>query len=233
MFKEITSSTLSDNLESAVGIASRVAGYRGVLRELQKGELLFVEGDADRGIFLIRTGRVKLSTSLPDGRLVIVYIAEAGSILGLSAVFGRCEHEVTAEAIEPTRAEFITGDTVRSLLRSDAAFAFRAADEMARRYRSAHSLACTLAKSDPILVKLARLVTDWLSERGNGKSQIDNVFTHQQIAEMLGTTRETVTRSFKHLRECGILTLKGHLLVVHDMHKLRLLADDCDVSHRL
>jgi CRP/FNR family transcriptional regulator len=234
MFKETSGSSIGRNwheLPEAVG--SSVAEIRGTPCNLRKGDFLFVEGDDEKGVFIIKKGRVKLTTSMPDGKLVIVYVAGAGSILGLNAVIGQCEHEVTAEVIEPTFAEFIRGQQARSLLRRDAGFAFRAADEMARRYRSAHSLICTLAKSDPIFVKLARLVSDWLFGSGVGQPQLENVFTHQQIAEMLGTTRETVTRAFKHLRECGILTLKGHYLEVHDLPRLRSLAGACDVSHRL
>ena len=231
MFKETSTPTVTSEPEPPLGTEPFIAGLGGVFRNLRRGEVLFVEGGTDRGVFLIRSGRVKLSTSLPDGKLVTVHVAGAGSIIGLNAVIARCEHEVTAEAIEATSADFIRSDEVRRLFEHDAAFAVRVAKEMARRYRSAHALLCSLAKSDPVQIKLAGLIAGWLGETGG--TYIENAFTHQQIAEMLGSTRETITRAFGRLRESGILTLKGHLIEVHDIARLHAITMRCDMPHRL
>lgn len=225
MLKDLPSLRSNDGPPPANGTGIAVWNSRGISYSYKKGDLLFVEGDDERGAFVVTNGCVKLSTTLSDGRPVIVYIAGSGSILGLNAVIGRCEHEVTAEAIAATNVSFMRSEQVRALLHRDPEFARRAADEMAKRYRAAHSIVCMLARSEPILVKLARLVSDWLSDAETERTQIENTFTHQQIAEMLGTTRETVTRAFRHLRECEILTLKRNSLEVHDVRRLRLLAD--------
>jgi CRP/FNR family cyclic AMP-dependent transcriptional regulator len=231
MLKETPPPRAADGSEHVGSGSAPPVAVCGVCRILHKGDLLFVEGDDHRGIFIIHSGRVKLSTSLADGKLITIYIAEAGAIVGLNAVIGDCEHEVTAEALEPTSAEFIRANDVNAFLLSDPAFAVRVAGEMARRYRSAHSVLCTLAKSDPVQIKLAGLIAGWLAETGG--TYIENAFTHQQIAEMLGTTRETITRAFGRLREAGILTLKGHLIEVHDIARLHAITTRCDMPHRL
>jgi CRP-like cAMP-binding protein len=111
MFKETSESPIDRNWHvSAEAAAPTAAEIRGAPCNLRRGDFLFVEGDDEKGVFIIKKGRVKLTTSMPDGKLVIVYVAGAGSILGLNAVIGRCEHEVTAEVIEPTCAEFIRGE---------------------------------------------------------------------------------------------------------------------------
>jgi CRP-like cAMP-binding protein len=227
MLKNIDSEMITDVSEVFYPTEART----GTQCAFRKGDVVFAEGDTARGVFIVKTGRVKLSTCLSDGRIVVLFIAGAGSILGINGVICTTEYEVTAEAIEQTFTEFIRADRAIARLKIDTSFAFRVADEMARRYRSAHALVCTLAKSDPILVKLARLLTEWLAETGS--QELDNLLTHQQIAEMLATTRETVTRAFMHMRECGILTLKGHSLAVHDIGRLQALAGDCDIPHRL
>ena len=72
-----------------------------------KGSVLFVEGEAPRGVFVICSGRVKLTTSSSQGRILIVKVAEPGEVLGVSgAILGR-PYELSAETIEPAQLNFI------------------------------------------------------------------------------------------------------------------------------
>src|SRR5204863_2677217 len=73
-----------------------------------KGALLFVEGQLPRGIFIICSGRAKLTTTSKEGKSIIIRIAEAGEVLGLSAAVSGKPYDVTAELLEPTQANFIS-----------------------------------------------------------------------------------------------------------------------------
>src|SRR6202030_4560015 len=72
-----------------------------------KGATLLVEGQPSRGVFILCTGHVKLSTSSADGKTLILRISEPGDLLGLPATISGRSYEVTAEVIEPTQANFI------------------------------------------------------------------------------------------------------------------------------
>ena len=82
-----------------------------------KGATLFVEGQVPRGVFILCSGRVKLSTSSADGKTLIVRIADPGEVLGLPATVTEKAYELTAEVIEPTQANFITRQEFLNFLR--------------------------------------------------------------------------------------------------------------------
>jgi len=218
------------------------------LKTFDKGSVIFIEGDRPRGVYNVRQGRVKLTTSTPEGRVLILGVAGPGDTLGLSAVVSRSDYEATAEAIEPVVAQFIPGEVYLSRLRRSADFALEAAAELSRRYRDAHAAMRVLASADPVLIRLARLFLNWASDvasgnnNGNGHKnghsplQIHNNFTHQQIAEMIGSSRETVTRVLREMRERDLVTLKGADLCIHSPAKLTLVAAGgmdqfCDARH--
>jgi CRP/FNR family cyclic AMP-dependent transcriptional regulator len=218
------------------------------LKRFEKGDVIFIEGDRPRGVYNLRQGRVKLTTSTPDGRVLILGVALPGDTLGLSAVVSRSDYEATAEAIEPIIVQFIAGDVFLSRLRRNADFALEAALELSRRYREAHAAMGSLASTDPVLIRLARLFMKWafeLRDIGNGDGhrkhghnpiQLRNSFTHQQIAEMIGSSRETVTRVLREMRERDLVTLKGADLRIHSPAKLAMVAAGemdqfCDARH--
>src|SRR3954471_4166915 len=72
-----------------------------------KGSVLFVEGEQPRGVFIICSGRLKLTTSSAEGKTLIVKIAEAGEVLGASAAILGKPYEVSAETLEPAQINFI------------------------------------------------------------------------------------------------------------------------------
>jgi CRP/FNR family cyclic AMP-dependent transcriptional regulator len=207
------------------------------LKHFEKGDVIFIEGNRPRGVFIVREGRVKLTTSTLEGRVLILGIAGPGDTLGLSAVISRNDLEATGEAIEPVVVEFIAADVYRSRLRRNADFALEAAAELSRRYRDAHAAMRSLASTDPVLIRLARLFLTWASDKhGQSPVCIHNNFTHQQIAEMIGSSRETVTRVLREMRERDLVTLKGADLRIHSPAKLTMVAAGgmdqfCDARH--
>ena len=83
-----------------------------------KNSLLFVEGEEPRGVFILCSGRVKLTTSSTDGKRLILKIVEAGEVLGLSAAILDRPYEVTAETIQPSQVNFIKRDDFLKFLAS-------------------------------------------------------------------------------------------------------------------
>lgn len=201
-------------------------GDRTSIRSFSKGELLFIEGAKARGVFILREGRVKLSTTSAAGRSVILGIAGPGDMLGLAAVIGGSQYEAAAEALHRCRAEFVPRGLWLRRLSEDIAAALHAADQLSRDCLAAHKAISSLVRPEPVLIRLARLFLSWTPNSNGGPVRVTNTFTHQQIAEMIGTTRETVTRALRELRERDLATLKGRDLVIHHHERLRLIVSE-------
>src|ERR1700680_2454779 len=125
-----------------------------------KGATLFVEGQSPRGVFILCSGRVKLSTSSADGRTLILRIADQGEVLGLPATVTDKAYELTAEVIEPTQADFIPRQDFLNFLREHGEVALRVAQQWGETYHSAISEMRTIGLSHSAGEKLARFLLD-------------------------------------------------------------------------
>src|SRR5215470_12519615 len=121
-----------------------------------KGAMLFVEGQEPRGIFILCHGRVKLTTSSEQGRIVILRIADAGEVLGLSATISGRPYEVTAETLEPCEANFISRKQFLGFLKQQGEAAVNVARELSNHYHCAYRDVRTLGLSASAQAKIAR-----------------------------------------------------------------------------
>lgn len=194
-----------------------------VPRAYSRGSTIFMEGQPSDGVYLLCEGRVKLSACSQDGKVIILGIAEPGDILGLSAAMNGLDHETSAEAVEKCRANYIKSVDLLRFLRNNPEACLNAAKQLSRNYLTAYHQICSLGLSDSVADKLAKLFLGW-SGNGSGPTgrvHLKNQFTHEEMAEMIGTSRETVTRALRNLRESGLITLKGSDLYIHDRQRLR------------
>lgn len=183
-----------------------------------KGTTLFMEGQPSNGVYILCQGKVKLSTSSKDGKILILHIAEAGEVLGLSAALSSDNHSSTAEVIEPCQVNFVRNEDFLEFLRVNNEACFSALKQLSRDYNTAYLQVCSLGLSNSVADKLARLFLGWCkaaSEDGD-RVHIKMSYTHEEIAEMIGTSRETVTRLLKTFRDKNLITLKGSDLIIHD-----------------
>ena len=183
-----------------------------------KSAMLFIEGQLPRGVFVLCTGRAKLSTSSTEGKTVILNLAEAGDVLGLNATISNKPYELTAEMVEPGQANFIPRDALLQFLRENGEIALRVAEQLSRNYYSAFEEVRMLGLATSPSEKLAKLVLSWSAETAKSAdpSHIKLTLTHEEIAEMIGTTRETVSRLFSEFKKKQLLQLKGATLVIRN-----------------
>lgn len=199
-------------------------------RTFDRGSFLFLQGDQCTGVFVLKTGRVKLSVDQSSGRTFIVGIAQPGDIVGLAAAVAGSPYQARAEALEPCEGEFVTLDEFHACLNAGRGLASHAMRQMSLEYLHVCGMLSSLADSEPVIVRLARLLAAWAAAlKGNGACMTG--FTHQQIAEMIATTRETVTRALSQLRARGLATLKNGELIIHDHERLLLLAANGTNGH--
>jgi CRP/FNR family transcriptional regulator len=188
-----------------------------------KGSTLYMEGQKANGVYMLCQGRVKLSTCSRDGKVIILRIAQAGEILGLSETISDSFFEATAEILEPCQVNFVRKEDFLSLLQQNTEACFNAIRHLSYKYHTAYVQVRTIGLSHTAADKLAKLLLEWCRASGSsngGAAHLKISFTHEEIAEMIGTARETVTRLLKHFRDRGLITLKGSDLIVHDPKKL-------------
>jgi CRP/FNR family transcriptional regulator len=187
-----------------------------------KSTMLFIEGQQPRGVFVLCTGKAKLSTSSSEGKTIITKISEPGDVLGLNATISNRPYEVTAEMIEPGQANFIARDALLGFLREYGEVAVRVAEQLSSNYYTAYEEIRTLGLSTSPSEKFAKLLLGWSSTARNGDPlQIKITLTHEEIAEMIGTTRETVSRLFSDFKKRQLVQLKGATLLIRNKAELQ------------
>ena len=181
-----------------------------------KSTMLFIEGQQPRGVFVLCVGKAKLFTSSSDGKTIITKVSEAGDVLGLNATISNRPYEVTAEMLEPGQANFITRDALLQFLREHGEVALRVAEQLSRNYYTAYEEIRTLGLTSSPSEKFAKLLLSWSPDRGKATepAQVKMTLTHEEIAEMIGTTRETVSRLFSDFKKKQLLQTKGSTLII-------------------
>jgi CRP/FNR family transcriptional regulator, cyclic AMP receptor protein len=192
-----------------------------------RGEALFVEGETPRYVFLICSGRIKLSVSSRKGRTAILRIAGPGEILGISAAMSGSAHETTAEAVELCRVKTIrVGDFLRLLQNFPEASA-EATSCLLREYRVVLNNVCRLALPNTVAGRLASLLLEWL-ESPRAAAANDRRFivalTQEEIASMTNTSRETVSRVLHQFQRDKLIRIKGASVTILQPQALAQLA---------
>ena len=186
-----------------------------VTMEYPRGTVLFREGDRSSAVFVMCSGKAKVSASSREGRTMILRIADGGDVLGMSAAMTGADYEVTVEALEPVRARVLHLKHLHTMLREFGDASLGAARALAVDYRAAFDEARLIALPGSPAGRLARLILDWADEaQRNSSNFITMSLTHEEVASMAATTRETVTRTLSRLRKDGVISTRGVALTV-------------------
>jgi CRP/FNR family transcriptional regulator len=186
---------------------------------LPAGAILFVEGQIPRGIFVLCSGRVKLSTASRDGKVLILKFAEAGEALGLSAVISGMNYEMTAETATPCQLNYVDRKNLISLIEEHSEVGMNASQALSREfqfaYRDMHDL--VLARSSTgKLARLLLLSCTTPTDTDSTEVRVRSGMTHEEMAQRIGASRETVTRLLSDLKKRRLIRLDGATLVIRD-----------------
>lgn len=216
------------------------------MQELPRGRVLFSPHKPVEVLFILKKGRVRLYRTAADGRSLTTNLIEAGQIFGEMASLGQTMDDTWAETLDPSVVCLMSRHDVQRLLLSDARIAARLAEHLGRRTaeleRRLHD-----AVLRPAPARIASALASMAGEPGGGRPStpipggrgdshdpsrarppkaVAIRLTHEQLADLVGATRETVTRVLGELRDRGALTLRRGRIIVHDPVRLRMLADD-------
>lgn len=192
-----------------------------------RGESVFLEGETPKCVFVICSGRVKLSVSSREGKTAILRIAGPGEILGLSSAMSDTRHETSAEAVELCRVKAIRVNDFMRFLQEYPEASAEATACLLRDYRVVLNNVCRLALPNTVAGRLASLLLEWLRARPNitgSERRFVVALTQEEIASMTNTSRETVSRVLNQFQQEKLISIKGASMTILQPQALQQLA---------
>lgn len=190
------------------------------------GYQFYAPGTQGEQLLIVERGRVRLYKLSPEGRALTLFVLEPPAIFGEMALVER-PHDSFAEAMTECSVATLDSDEVRRMLRANSAVALRFMDIISQRLRALEGRLADIAfKSVP--QRLASLLLS-LSDRAPDQPATDTPpavvrYTHQQLAEMIGSYRETVTKAIGEFREAGLIQVEEDVIILTNMPQLRATA---------
>ncbi len=192
---------LSDAEIDAIGAAAP-------MRTIAAGQVLYSPGRPTEVLFILKGGRVRLYTIGADGRTLTTAIVEPGQLFGEMVPLGQSLTDTYAETIDPSVVCLMSRTDVDRLLLSDPRIAARIAEILGRRVAELETrLSDTVLKTAPD--RIASTLTR-LADRDGASIRL----THEQLADLVGTTRETVTKVLGELAARGLVQQKRGRIIV-------------------
>lgn len=196
----------------------------GVPIEYPSGATIFRKGQQAFGVHIICSGRVKLGDICNGGRAIIVRISGPGHALGLTKALVKKLYSLTAETLEPVQVKFISSADFGHIKDASPRIAECIIEQLSHDLLSAQQSMLRSFLHTSARPKLASLLIAWAGEEKqpvDGPARVHMNLTHQQIGQMLGTSRETVTRTLKEFREAGVIKMRGATVEILDGPRLK------------
>ncbi len=186
------------------------------------GKIFYMPEDTGEVLFLLKKGRVQLYRISPNGKKLVVTTLGPGAMFGEMSLVGQGMHNTFAESIDECLICVMSRADVDRLMREKPTVAFRFVEALGGRVSNLESRLEEIAfKSIP--ARLASLLFRLADEQGEG-DQV-NGFTHQDLGEMLGTYRETITQTLNEFKSGGLVEIGRKHIELKDRDNLELLAE--------
>lgn len=192
-------------------------------RTYQRGRIIFVEGEPGEAVFFLKSGRIKISKQAEDGREQILHFIHPGEVFAEVVLFDGGPYPATAEAVEDSRIGLIRNSEMERITLDNPGIALGMLKIMARRLRMAQKQINELALMDTSR-RMASTLLFLAAEQGvpcEGGVAIDMSLTNQDLANMIGTSRETANRILSDLRRQKAITVDKKQIVITDMKRLK------------
>lgn len=229
----VPASLSADHMKSHVDFVGRLdaraqADLAGVSRELvlRRGDTVFRAGDPGRGVFVLRRGRVKISQRSGAGREVILWFCGEGEIFGMAEATRGGSRVVNADVSEEAVVWSVTASAFRKFVAQHPSAALLALESFAVRLRDLSDALVNIVSDDVRLrvVKVILRLGARYGTRRNDRVLVAIPLTHQEIADMIGTTRQSVTSVLNELKGAGVLAFDRHRIQIASERDLVALA---------
>ncbi|MHB1419467.1 MAG: Crp/Fnr family transcriptional regulator [Bacillota bacterium] len=191
-------------------------------RRYKKGMIIFMEGEPGDGLYFVKTGRVKVSKLLEDGREKTLHYLQEGDIFAEVLLFDPGVFPATAEAVEDAVVGIVRNQDIDNLLQNNPQITLKILRYMARRLRQAQQHVRDLAFKDTygrLAVTLLRLAQEYGKDGADG-TIINITLSQQELANLIGSSRETVARILGDFRKEGSLRMEKQVITILDEKKL-------------
>lgn len=194
-------------------------------RKYKKNEVIFFESNNDRNLYILVYGRVKLTMLSPEGKEKVLTILQEGDIFGEMSLFDEDPHPLNAEVVDDSRLVILPFDDLEDIIMKNPKVAIKIIEALAKKTRLLTSQVRELVFQDAegrLASLLTRFIEDFGIEVKSGK-MIDIILTHQEIANLLGSSRVTVTKLMNQFIDEEIIKIYKRKIVVIDENKLNLI----------
>lgn len=192
------------------------------VRNFPRGNSIYLPSDSSGCIYLLAEGRVRLSSTTPDGKLVILGFIESGEVFGELALVDDGHREERADAMTKTTVVMLTGDSMQQLMNQSAQLTLKVTKLIGlRRRRVERRLKNLLFRSNRD--RLAMLLVDLLDQYGQPDPDGELIgikLSQQDLASLIGATRESVTHLLGDMQRAGIVLCSRQKIVVRDYQRL-------------
>jgi len=192
------------------------------------GTVLYAENEPPRGLFVLCSGQVKLSISSGSGKTLITRMVSSGEVLGLSSVLSGRVYRSSAETVTGSQLKFVKREDFVRFMEEHREVSFNIARQLIEECESDASQIRSLGLANSAAERLANLLLGWCEESGSPSAsgmRFPVMMTHEEISQLIGTSRETVTRLLKNFREKKILTVRRSSMTLHKKDALEDLLD--------
>jgi CRP-like cAMP-binding protein len=186
-------------------------------RAYPKGSVILFQDDPGDSLFVLRQGRVKVVLIGEDGREVILGVLEPGAHFGELALIDDQPRSAHVIAMDDAQLLILRREDFRRRVEANPTIAWALLTELSRRLRRADQKIGGLVLLD-VPGRIARLLLDLADEAG--AATIDKPLTHQTIAQMIGASRETVSRAMKEFQDAGLIRVERRRIAVGDRDAL-------------
>ena len=188
----------------------------------KKGQGVFFQGDPHTGVWIIESGRVRSFYAGPSGREITLAYWSAGHFVGGPEVFGAGRHVWSADSLENCEMLFLSGTSMQKLVREVPDVAVAVIEGLVNKgkcYSALIQMLGTRTVSER-LKQLLLILADAYGRHESSDIIVDRSITYEQVASIVGATRQWITQSFDRMQADGVLTVTRKEIIIHDMSRL-------------
>ena len=205
-------------------------------RRYHRNDVVFHAGSQGENVFILIDGRVKICAMSPVGKSIILWFCFPGELFGLAEMARKGRREVDALACAESEILVVPREEFYAFLTSHPTVALRIVDVLSCRLRALGDMLVNLT-TDDVLTRVIKILVRLSLRYGKPMDAngvlLDLNLTHQEIADMIGTSRQSVSSVLSQLRRHGLLCTKNHVIKIENTELLEQLAGDADLRQNL
>ena len=186
--------------------------------KFQTGEMIFIQEDLHKGIYLIDSGIVKTFYSSPSGKEITLAYWTPGHFIGGPEVFGGGRHMWSAVTEEPSRVSYLPGNAIKNLVITNSNIAICLIEGLVAKGKCYSALVQMLGTRSVVerLAQLLLIIAETNGQEQDSHMMIDRKITHEQLANIVGSTRQWVTNALSRFQKKGLVSVDRKYITIID-----------------